>query len=120
MLQVLVAKLKTELDKKEKQMEFLKRVAEELHARLDSSKPLTTSTPVPTPTTIPLPTPGPINSSPTSSPTSPPNDELTQNLADLELRHAQLEKDFQSQRKQLDSIQSRVRYSILHIGSSLS
>ena len=102
---MLVAKLKTELDKKEKQMDFLKRLAEELNARINeaqqqqSSNPLTTSTPVPESiiTAIPLPTNPPIN-----------DETLSQNLADLELRHAALEKDFQTQRKQLESIQSRV------------
>jgi len=98
---VLVAKLKTELDKKEKQMEYLKRLAEELHSRIDSNnqkqpEPLSTSTPVPTVTE-------------TQQPSSPQHDQLSQSLADLELRHCQLEKDFQGQRKKLDSIQSQVK-----------
>lgn len=101
---MLVAKLKTELDKKEKQMEFLKQLAEEMHSRIEAnSSPLVTSTPVPTPFTIPLPTPGPIE--------SPTKDQPQVNLVDSDNleQYAQLEKTSQVQRKQLEMLRNRVR-----------
>lgn len=98
---MLVAKLKTELDKKEKQMEFLKQLAEEMHSRLEANpSPLVTSTPVPAPIPIPLPSPGLIESS--------PKEQIGPSLADLEEQYASLQKTFETQRKQLEATRNRV------------
>lgn len=103
---MLVAKLKTELDKKEKQMEFLKQLAEEMHSRIEAnSSPLVTSTPVPAPIPIPLPIPGPIE-----TPTKDQPQQQIKSVSDLEIQYAQLEKLSETQRKQLDALRSRVKY----------
>ena len=101
LLQVLVAKLKTELDKKEKQMEFLKQLAEEMHSRLEANpSPLVTSTPVPAPIPIPLP------SSPALVESSSNKEQV--GLTEMEQQYVSLQKAFDSQRKQLEATRSRV------------
>ena len=101
LLQVLVAKLKTELDKKEKQMEFLKQLAEEMHSRLEANpSPLVTSTPVPAPIPIPLP------SSPALVESSSNKEQV--GLTEMEQQYVSLQKAFDSQRKQLETTRSRV------------
>ncbi|XP_057381408.1 centrosomal protein of 290 kDa-like [Daphnia carinata] len=107
LLQVLVAKLKTELDKKEKQMDFLKQLAEDMHSRLECAvnpPPLVTSTPVPTPITIRLPSPAMIETSPSKRETGSNN-----TLADLELQHTQLQKTSAAQRKQLELLRNQLK-----------
>lgn len=102
---MLVAKLKTELDRKEKQMELLKEMAEEMNTRLEmngNQAPLVTSTPIPAHNAIPIPSPAPVES-PSSN-----EDEVSKNLAELEQRHAQLEKAAENQRKLLESSHNRV------------
>ncbi|KAI9553228.1 hypothetical protein GHT06_021124 [Daphnia sinensis] len=110
LLQVLVAKLKTELDKKEKQMDFLKQLAEDMHSRLECAvnpPPLVTSTPVPTPITIRLPSPAMIETNPSKRETGSNNS--TTSLADLELQHSQLQKTSEAQRKQLELLRSQLK-----------
>ncbi len=110
LLQVLVAKLKTELDKKEKQMDFLKQLAEEMHSRLEANpSPLVTSTPVPAPIPIPLPSPGLIETS--------TKEQIGPSLADLEEQYASLQKSFETQRKQLEATRNRVLTSVILGGS---
>jgi DNA repair exonuclease SbcCD ATPase subunit len=109
---VLVAKLKTELDKKEKQMDFLKQLAEEMHSKLESSgnhPPLVTSTPVPAPISIPLPSPALIESSPPMKEMLIGSSSSTISLADLELQYTQLQKTSEGQRKQVDSLRRQVK-----------
>ncbi|KZS07494.1 Uncharacterized protein APZ42_028577 [Daphnia magna] len=110
LLQVLVAKLKTELDKKEKQMDFLKQLAEDMHSRLECAvnpPPLVTSTPVPTPITIRLPSPALIETNPSKRETGSNNS--TASLADLELQHSQLRRTSEAQRKQLDLLRNQLK-----------
>ena len=104
MLQVLVAKLKNELDKKEQQMDFVKKLAEEMHSRMEKQdqQPLVTSTPVPVPNTIPLPSPAPIIGE------NDQMDHLKQSLAEFEFLNSQLEKTTDSLRKQLEQTKNRV------------
>ena len=105
-MQVLVAKLKNELDKKEQQMDFVKKLAEEMHSRMEKQdqQPLVTSTPVPVPNNIPLPTPAPIIGE------NDQMNELKQSLAEAELVNSQLEKTTDSLRKQLEQTKNRVSY----------
>lgn len=107
---MLVAKLKTELDKKEKQMDFLKQLAEEMHNRLEcvNPAPLITSTPVPTPITIRLPSSAMIETNPSKRETSTVPDNTT-SLSDLELQHTQLQKTCEAQQKQLGLLKSQLK-----------
>ncbi len=109
---MLVAKLKTELDKKEKQMDFLKQLAEEMHSRLESSgnhPPLVTSTPVPAPISIPLPSPALIESSPPMKEMLIGSSNSTISLTDLELQYTQLQKTSEGQRKHVESLRRQLK-----------
>lgn len=83
-------------------MDFLKQLAEEMHAKLDEANPLVTSTPVPpTAISITLPTPAPIEQ-------VVHQQEMSDSTADMEQQFTQLEKTADVLRKQLDASRSRV------------
>ena len=102
LLHVLVTKLKTELDKKEKQMEFLKHVAQELHSRISCDDKSSSS-----------------NESPILDPTD--NDEvikLEEMINSLKQEIVQLEKTVDNQKKQMQSRQAEVFVSCFHSNAS--
>lgn len=106
---MLVSKLKNELDKKEQQMDFVKKLAEEMHSRMEKQdqQPLVTSTPVPIQNNIPFPTPAPIISE------NDQMDQLKKSLTEFELLNSQLEKTTESLRKQLEQTKNRVCIEVL-------
>lgn len=83
-------------------MDFLKQLAEEMHARIEAnSSPLVTSTPVPAPIQIPLPSPALIETL--------PKEKLSPKISDLEYKYSQLQKTADTQAKQLELSRTKVK-----------
>lgn len=94
LLHVLVAKLKEELDRKEKQMNVLKLVTEELHSQMDNKCKNKINKPVATQST------SPVHSEETIK--------LNEKLADFEMENGKLVKINDSLKNQLEANRSQV------------